>query len=107
VGRSSDDERSLPRLVGSFARQSQNCFAADHHGHLIEMPVRSWARAMAAKLSSKQRSELQHPASDRLVGDIQPALGEQILDITEAECESNIEPHSVPNDRRGKLVTSE
>ena len=64
------------------------------------MPLRGRARATAAKLSSKQRSELQHPASDRLVGDIQPTLGEQILDITEAEGEANIEPNGVPNDRR-------
>jgi hypothetical protein len=81
--------------------------AADHHGHLVEMPLRSRAGSTAAKLSGKQWAKLQHPASDRLVGDIQPALGEQILDITESEGEANIEPNGVPNDRRSKLVTSE
>jgi hypothetical protein len=35
--------------------------AADHHGHLVEMPLRGQTTATVAKLSSKKRSELQHP----------------------------------------------
>jgi hypothetical protein len=60
--------------------------------------------ASAAKLLRKQRSELQNPAPHRLVGDIQPALGEQILDITKAEGEAKIEPNRVPDDGRRELV---
>src|SRR5476651_1754661 len=44
--------------------------AADHHGHLVEMPLRGRAGATAAKLSGKQGAELQHPAPDCLVGDV-------------------------------------
>jgi len=36
---------------------------------------------MAAKLSSKKRSELAHPAPDRFVGDLQTLLGEQFLNV--------------------------
>src|SRR5260370_41986162 len=39
--------------------------AADHHGHLVEMPLRGRTGAPAAKRSGKKRSELQHPAPDR------------------------------------------
>jgi hypothetical protein len=46
--------------------------------------------APSAKFSGERRPELQYPPPHRLVGDIQPALGEQILDIAEAEGEANI-----------------
>jgi hypothetical protein len=49
--------------------------------------------APAAKLSGEQRPELQYPTPHRIVGDIQTALGEQILDIPQAEGEASIEPH--------------
>ena len=39
----------------------------------------------AAKFLGEQRPELQHPSSDRFIGDVQPALGQQIFDIAEAE----------------------
>ena len=38
----------------------------------------------AAKFLGEQRPELQHPTPDRFVGDVQPALGQQIFDIAEA-----------------------
>jgi hypothetical protein len=38
----------------------------------------------AAKFLGEQRPELQHPSSDRFIGDVQPALGQQIFDIAEA-----------------------
>src|ERR1700719_3792293 len=36
--------------------------AANHNGHLIEMPLRGWPLAPAPKFSGEQRSELQKPA---------------------------------------------
>ena len=42
--------------------------------------------------------------SHRLVRDIQTALGEQIFDVAIAECESDIQPNRVPDDRGRKLV---
>ena len=62
--------------------------AADQNRHFIEMPTRGWPRTSAAKFLGEQRPELQHPSSDRFVRDIQPALGEQIFDIAEAEGEA-------------------
>ena len=60
-----------------------------------------------AKLPGEQRPELQHPTPDRFIGDIQPALGEQILDVAEAEGEAKVQPYRMPDDVRRELVPSE
>jgi hypothetical protein len=39
----------------------------------------------AANFLGEQRPELQHPSSNRFIGDVQPALGQQSFDIAEAE----------------------
>ena len=44
----------------------------------------------AAKFPREQRPELQHPLPDRFIRDVQPALGEQIFDIAEAEDEAKV-----------------
>ena len=61
----------------------------------------------ATKFLGEQRPELQHPSSDRFIGDVQPALGQQIFDIAEAEGKAKIQPHGVPDDVRRELVASE
>jgi hypothetical protein len=50
--------------------------ARDHHGHLIEMPRRRWPRASTAKFSGERRPEFQYPAPNRLIRDIETALGQ-------------------------------
>jgi hypothetical protein len=49
--------------------------------------------------------ELQHPAPDRFVGDVEPALGKQILDVSVAERKAQVEPDRMPDDNRRKPVT--
>jgi hypothetical protein len=61
----------------------------------------------AAKFLGEQRSELQHPSSDRFIGDVQPAFRQQIFDIAEAEGKAKLQPHGVPDDVRRELVASE
>ena len=62
----------------------------------------------ATKFLGEQRPELRHPSSDRFIGgDVQPALGQQIFDIAEAEGKAKIQPHGVPDDVRRELVASE
>jgi hypothetical protein len=87
-----------------IARHSQDCPARNRHCHLIEMPLRRWPRASTAKFSGEQWPELQHPWPHRLVGDIQTALREQILDVAIAEHETEMEPNGMPDDRRRKLM---
>jgi hypothetical protein len=38
----------------------------------------------------EQRPKLQDPSSHRLVGDIQPALSQQIFHVAIAECEPDV-----------------
>ena len=57
-----------------------------------------------AKSSGEQWPELQDPSPHRFIGDIQTALREQIFDVGIAECETDIEPNSVPDDRMRELV---
>src|ERR1700760_3710672 len=42
--------------------------ASDQNRHFIEMPLRGWPMTSAAKFLGEQRSELQHPSSDRFIG---------------------------------------
>jgi hypothetical protein len=74
---------------------------------LVEMPMLGWPMTSAAKFLGEQRPELQHPSPDCLIGDVQPALGEQILDIAEAEGEAKVQPHRMSDDVRRELVASE
>jgi hypothetical protein len=46
--------------------------------------MRGWSMTSAAKFLGEYWPELQHPSPYRFIGDIQPALGQQILDIAEA-----------------------
>jgi hypothetical protein len=61
----------------------------------ITLAVRALPRWIAAE------SELQYPCASRSPRDIDPALGEQVLDIPEAGGEANIKPHRGPDDHRG------
>ena len=76
----------------------------DHH--FVEMPPRGWPWTSMAKFSGEQRPELQDPSPHRFIGDIQTALREQIFDVAIAECETDIEPNSLPDDRRRELVAA-
>ena len=60
-----------------------------------------------AKFPCEQWPELQHPTPDRFVGDVHPALGQQILDVAEAEGEAKVQPYRMPDDFRRELVASE
>jgi hypothetical protein len=70
------------------------------------MPLGGWPMTSAAKFHGEQRSKLQDPSPDRFIGDIQPALGQQILDIAKAEGEVNVQPNRMPDDVRRGLVAS-
>jgi hypothetical protein len=43
---------------------------------------------------------MSHPPPDRLIGDDNPALGEQVFDVAEAEREPQVEPNRLLNDLR-------
>ena len=53
-----------------------------------------------------RRSEVVHPAAHRLVGDRDPALGQQVLDIAEAQGETGIKPDGLLDDHRREAITA-
>src|SRR5258707_1969197 len=78
--------------------------AGDPHDHFVEMPsvARSWAAP--PQIASDHRSEFEHPTANALVGDVEPTLGKQLLDIAIAQSEAQVEPNRVLNHGRRKTV---
>jgi len=76
--------------------------ACDRDDHLIEVPLIVRCRSPAPEVARDSRSKLQHPSTDGLVTDLQPALRRQILDITVAQGEAQVEPHRVPGSHRAE-----
>src|SRR3979490_1036198 len=62
----------------------------------------SIARPWAAppQLSCDPGPEFQNPAPHRLIGNLQAALGEEILNVAVAQCEPEIKPDRVLDDGR-------
>ncbi len=79
--------------------------ARDCDRHLVQVPLRGRPRATAAQLSCEQRSELPHPAPNGFVGQIEPALGQQVLDVAIAQGKAQIQPDRMLDDSRRELVT--
>jgi len=80
-------------------------FASDPNHHLVEVPGRARTRSPAPQLAGEKRAEFEHPAPDRLVGDLEPAFGKQVLDVAEAEREPKVEPDRVLDDIRREAMT--
>ena len=56
--------------------------------------------------SRDRRTELQHPAPHRFVGDVEPSFGQQFLDIAIAQGEEEIQPDRVLDDLGRKAMTA-
>ena len=57
-------------------------------------------------LDADPQSELQHPAPDGFVEGVEPSFGEEILDVSVAEREAQVNPDGMLDDNRRKSVTS-
>jgi hypothetical protein len=62
---------------------------------LVQVPFAPGPGLSAAQRACVGLPELGAPAADRLVGDDDPALERQLLDLTEAEREPEVQPHAV------------
>src|ERR1700722_14169749 len=69
------------------------------------MPDRMRLGTALAQFRCNDRSEMIYPASDCLVRKYNSALGEQILDVTKAEGEPEIEPDRLVNDLRWEPIS--
>ena len=54
--------------------------------------------------SRDHRSEFQHPTPDGFVGDVEPPLGKEFLDVAITERKAHVEPDRVLDDHRRKAV---
>jgi hypothetical protein len=78
------------------------CLAVDLHKHLVDVPPRT-ARPHASAtalsyLGSKHRPEPMPPEPDCFVADVDAALVEQVLDVSEAEWKPDVQHHGRPDD---------
>jgi hypothetical protein len=78
----------------------------DRDKDLVEMPSSGWPRTPGAEPPRVDWTEMRYSSTDRLVGDDDPALGEEILDIPEAECEAQVQPNGVLDDGWRELITA-
>lgn len=68
-------------------------FSVDADDHLIEMPDGTRARTRSPDIARNGFAELFGPAADRLVGDIDTPLGQDLFNIPQAEGEPIIQPY--------------
>ena len=66
--------------------------ATDLDDHLVEMPVCAWPWTAAAKIAGDQEAELQEPAPDRLVRNVNAPLCQKVFHIAKRKREPGVEP---------------
>src|SRR6266404_9460545 len=99
IGRGRFRPRGRPRATDTFACRRS-------HHHLVEMPSVARPRPAPPQLAGDQRTKLQHPAPHRFVGNVQPTLGQKILNVPVAQREAQVEPDRVLDDRRREAMTA-
>ena len=67
----------------------------DAHEQLVQVPSIAQTPLSTPQIPSLVRTEFPTPLPDRLVGNDDPALGQKIFDVAEAQAEPIVEPHSV------------
>ena len=72
--------------------------AVDPDEHLVEVPLVAGARAPPAQLVGVGPPELRTPGPDRLLTHRDTAYEHQLLDLTQAEREPEVQPHAVVDD---------
>jgi hypothetical protein len=72
--------------------------------HLIEVPDVAWPRPALAQLGREISPEAETPAADALVADDNALLGQDQLDVAQAQAEQVVEPDGVLDDLGGEAV---
>jgi len=92
------DEQVKNLALAVHGSPQPQSLAPDRHDHFVEVPLRTRARTPGPQPAGELQAELPHPAPDRLIGDVEAALGQKLLDITVAQCEPKIEPYRLADD---------
>jgi hypothetical protein len=70
----------------------------DLHDNHIEVPATRWRIATPADIRSDQRTKMFDPAPVRFSADVNTALRQQFLDVSQAQCAPKIEPDGRSDD---------
>jgi hypothetical protein len=70
----------------------------DGHDYLVQVPATRRTRSSSTQFVSKPRPELGDPATDALIGDVEPSFRREILDVAVTQGEAKVRPHGVLND---------
>ena len=81
-------------------------FATDPQRHLVQMPLVASSCSSSTQPCGEGGSELGAPLADGLMADLDPAFGEEILNITKAEMEPKVQPDGVSDDLGREAVAS-
>jgi hypothetical protein len=71
------------------------------------MPSARGRRSAPTRVRRDQRTELDHPAANGFAADLDAALGEEFLDVSDTQGELEIESNRVADDLRREPVTRE
>src|SRR5271166_4469087 len=80
--------------------------AVDFQIDLVEMPSRMRLQTTLSQVGRDQRSEMVHPTPNGPVRHRHSAFRQQILDVTQAESEPEIEPYCLVNDLRRETISA-
>src|SRR5271157_3382332 len=108
--RSDDRFQDLALVVDSAPEIAE--LSVDLHKHLVQMPpplriavhVRD---PLLADLGGEHRAKPVPPKPDRLMADVDPALGPEILDVAERQRVSHVHHHDKTDDLRRAVEISE
>jgi hypothetical protein len=95
----------MSRILAVDCAPQPQARASDHDRHLVEMPLRAWLGTKPTEVAGESWPELQNPAPDCFIGDVEPALGQELLHVAVAQSEPEIEPDRVPDDLGWELMT--
>src|SRR5215204_7351606 len=79
-------------------------FARHPEHHLVEVPAIARPRTALPQPSRDYRAEFQNPAADALVGEVEPTLRKQLLDVAIAQGEAQVKPNRVLDHNRREPV---
>ena len=80
--------------------------AGDPNDHLVKVPSIARAWTAAPQIARDHGTEFQHPAPHCFVGHVEPALGQEILDVAVAQGEPEVQPDRVLDDRRREAMSA-
>src|SRR6266851_2425228 len=79
-------------------------FDGDTNHHLVQGPTISRSGTAPPQPALNHWSEFQHRIADALVGEVEPTLRKQLLDVAIAQGEAQVEPNRVLNHGRREPV---